>query len=128
MTSDGQGWGVGLAGRGLASLHADSRWTPLVVAGAQDLLDVIASGDRLIAVGRQGGLWIRDTPDSSWRPVVPEGVPPFFEDLRAIAFDPSAKTGYIVGDRGRFFLSRDSGASWDLLSGTRNADADIGSR
>jgi photosystem II stability/assembly factor-like uncharacterized protein len=119
----GGGIAVGRDGRGFESKQGGAHWEPFGVPGAHDLLDVDQSGDRSVAVGRQGGIWIRDTLISEWRSVLPGGSEEFFDALRGIAFDPEGERGYIVGDAGRLFVTEDTGATWNTTKSSIDQDS-----
>lgn len=93
---------------------------PLVLAeGAapHGLLAMARVGPRLIAVGRQGGVFVL----RSGRPgfdVAPASVGPggaLFETLRAVAFAPGSDVGWTVGDAGRIAATGDGGHAWMRL-------------
>lgn len=112
VNGDGAGCAVGRAGRGLCRSGSEAAWTPVEIGAPHALLDVAWSGDRGIAVGRQGAVWARSPQDGRWAKASVEGAGVFFESLRAVAFEATGPFGLIVGEGARILRSVDGGASW----------------
>jgi photosystem II stability/assembly factor-like uncharacterized protein len=117
------GVGVGINGRGFESVADTELWEPFATPTSHDLLDAARSGDRVVAVGRQGGLWIRDDATRAWRRFQPLGSDAFFDALRGVAFDPRGEKGYIVGDHALLFVTHDAGETWSTLRGARDGES-----
>ena len=110
------GLAVGAAGAVLRSENAGEDWMMAERLSVHDLLAVGIGQRCVVAVGRQGGLWLSEDEGFSWRPPTRERIAPFFEALRAISFSSGGEFGIIVGDRGRMLRSVDGGVSWALLT------------
>lgn len=109
-----EGWAVGHRGVILHSTDAGRTWTRLAAPDAADqsFLDVLAlDARRILAVGAYGLFLVSDDGGATWR------KRSLLEDdfhLNHIARGPSG-TLYLAGESGTLLLSRDDGASWELL-------------
>jgi photosystem II stability/assembly factor-like uncharacterized protein len=112
----GFGLAVGAAGAVLRSENSGDDWVMAERLSAHDLLAVGMGRRRVVAVGRQGGLWLSEDEGLSWQAPTRESLVPFFDALRAVSFSPDGEFGIIVGDRGRVLRSFDGGANWALLT------------
>lgn len=94
-----------------AALH-DPLSTPAIkspLAERSFMLDVVAAGERLVAVGERGHILYSDDQGASWTQAdVPVSV-----TLTAVAF-PVPEKGWAVGHQGVILHSSDSGQSWQL--------------
>ena len=52
---------------------------------------------------------------SSWRPAEGETFPELSTFMRDIAFDPTGRVGFIVGQTGKILRTEDSGISWSFV-------------
>jgi len=110
------GLAVGAKGAVLRSENAGENWMMTERLSVHDLLAVGIGQRCVVAVGRQGGLWLSEDEGLSWRRPTREGIAPFFDALRAVSFSPDGEFGIIVGDRGRMLRSVDGGVNWALLT------------
>ncbi|MGB0621026.1 MAG: WD40/YVTN/BNR-like repeat-containing protein [Myxococcota bacterium] len=91
--------------------------SPLAIRAApvpHALLDLAETRRGVVAVGRQGGIFV-GRPARDGFGLMPAEVGPGgarFETLRSVAFVPGGEVGWSVGDAGRILRSGDGGLSW----------------
>lgn len=101
---------------------------PLVLAervAPHGLLALAATGPRIVAVGRQGGIFVLRR-GSPWFDVTASSLGPggaLFETLRAVAFASDSDVGWAVGDAGRIAVTTDGGRDWRLLEAPKASSA-----
>jgi photosystem II stability/assembly factor-like uncharacterized protein len=115
----------------LASPSPAERQAPVVAIRPDRiiLLDLVAAGDRLVAVGERGFSLLSDDQGRTWRAV----ATPVTRTLTGVAFR-DAKLGVAVGHGASLVRTEDGGASWtqvelpdagrDSLLGVQHLDGD----
>ena len=82
---------------------------PQLAPAQMPLLDVVDTGERLIAAGERGLILISDDKGASWR----QGEVPVSATLTALSF-ADANNGWAVGHAGTILHTSDGGESWEL--------------
>ena len=94
-------------------------------AAPHGLLAMARTGAQVVAVGRQGGIFVlrRGRPGLAVAPatVGPGGA--LFETLRDVAFVPGSEIGWAVGDAGRMARTGDGGDAWQRLEAPKVAES-----
>lgn len=85
------------------------------------LVDVVAAGPRIVAVGERGFIGLSDDAGQTWR----QAASPVSVTLTAVHF-PTPNLGWAVGHGGVVLHSRDGGETWKLqLDGTKMAELEL---
>jgi photosystem II stability/assembly factor-like uncharacterized protein len=107
---------AGLGGVVLRTDDGGRHWSYSKIDRKQALFGVgqLDSG-RSIAVGEKG--LVRVSPDwgKTWQEPHPGEFPEMFTFMRDVAFDPSGRIGFIVGQTGQVLRSRDAGLEWKTV-------------
>lgn len=116
---------AGLGGVVLVSRDGGRTWVYRSIDRKQALFAAREVDGRAVAVGEKGLVRVSTDGGQSWTPP-PEGTfPETFTFMRDIAFDPSGRVGFIVGQRGQILRSTDAGFEWRrVLSRDKVADSD----
>ena len=107
---------AGLGGVVLRTDDGGKHWAYSKIDRKQALFGVgqLDSG-RSLAVGEKG--LVRVSPDwgRNWQEPMPGEFPELFTFMRDIAFDPSGRVGFIVGQTGQIMRSKDAGFEWKTV-------------
>lgn len=104
---------AGLGGVVLRTDDGGEHWAYSKIDRKQALFGVgqVESG-RSLAVGEKG--LVRVSPDwgNTWAPPREGEFPEMFTFMRDVAFDPTGRVGFIVGQTGQILRSKDAGFEW----------------
>jgi photosystem II stability/assembly factor-like uncharacterized protein len=103
----------GLGGIVLKSQDGGRSWRYEGIGRKQALFAVQPLTTRAIAIGEKGLMRVSDDGGVTWHEQ--RNFPTIFTFMRDIGFDPDARVGYIVGQRGTVLRSEDSGQSWKQI-------------
>jgi len=103
------GVAVGTAGRIVSTEDGGKNWKEIASPTEDTLLNVQFHGElQVTAIGLRGAVTSSDDGGKSWRVLA---LPRHYAWLSGIAFTKDG-SGYLVGDGGRIFVSKDGGGTW----------------
>jgi photosystem II stability/assembly factor-like uncharacterized protein len=109
----GNGLIAGLGGDVLRSEDGGRNWAYRKIDRKQALFSVSSvEGGRAVTVGEKGLVRVSTDNGESWRTPGPTDIPEIFTFMRDVAFSPSGRVGFIVGQTGRIMRSTDAGIQW----------------
>ncbi len=107
---------AGLGGVVLRSDDGGRNWAYRKIDRKQALFSVgSVEGGRAVTVGEKGLVRVSTDSGDSWRQPGDGDVPSIFTFMRDVAFSPSGRVGYIVGQTGRIMRSTDAGIQWKTV-------------
>ncbi len=113
---DTDGLIAGLGGVVLRSDDGGRNWGYRKIDRKQALFSVgSVEGGRAVTVGEKGLVRVSVDNGQTWRPPGKGDVPEIFTFMRDIAFSPSGRVGFIVGQTGRIMRSTDAGILWKTV-------------
>jgi photosystem II stability/assembly factor-like uncharacterized protein len=107
---------AGLGGVVLRTDDGGKHWAYSKIDRKQALFGVgqLDSG-RSLAVGEKGLVRVSQDWGKSWQEPKPGEFPELFTFMRDVAFDPSGRVGFIVGQTGQIMRSKDAGFEWKTV-------------
>ena len=117
---DQNGFIAGLGGVILRSADGGRTWRYAETGRKQAFYSVASSDDLAIAVGEKGQIRV-SSDGANWEALGAEEFPTIFTFMRDLAFDPSRRVGYIVGQQSRVLRTDDAGKSWQQILGPGGA-------
>ena len=107
---------AGLGGVVLRTVDGGRNWAYRKIDRKQALFSVgSVEGGRAVTVGEKGLIRVSTDSGYSWRSPSPDNVPEISTFMRDIAFAPSGRVGFIVGQSGRILRSNDAGIRWKTV-------------
>jgi photosystem II stability/assembly factor-like uncharacterized protein len=107
---------AGLGGVVLRTEDGGRNWAYRKIDRKQALFSVgSVEGGRAVAVGEKGLIRVSTDGGESWRPPDDGNVPEIFTFMRDVAFGPSGRVGFIVGQTGKILRSTDAGIQWKTV-------------
>jgi len=106
-----EGWIAGLGGVILRSHDSGRTWTYERLGRVQAVFGIQPfSADTAIVIGEKGLIYATEDGGKTWKQW--PGFPTIFTFMRAIAFAPGDRVGYIVGQRAMVLRTDDGGKNW----------------
>ena len=104
---------AGLGGVVLRTDDGGQSWVYRKIDRKQALFGVgSVEGGRSIAIGEKGLIRVSTDGGNEWQTPGPADFPDIFTFLRDVAFSPSGRIGFIVGQTGQILRSTDAGIQW----------------
>ncbi len=103
---------AGLGGVILRSTDGGRTWSYSKIDRKQALFSAAPVDGRVIAVGEKGLVRISTDQGNSWVEPAPGTFPEVFTFMRDVAFEPTGRVGYIVGQSGQILRTTDAGYQW----------------